>query len=74
MPLLDLSEPGNEIAVGTNASSELHEQGGMRAFDGLSGENLVPEMVRAVRIEEMAYLRRMKVHEKSSLFRSACWP
>ena len=46
MPLLGLSDLGDEIAVGKHASSELQELGGMRGFNDLSGENLVPEMVK----------------------------
>ena len=64
LPLMDLSELGDEIVKGQDASSKLHEDGGMQAFDDQSGEHLVPELVKRARVEEMAYFRSMKVYEK----------
>ena len=60
------------MALGTEedgrvAADALHERDGTVAFDDQSGEPLVPALMRAARLEEMAYFKEMKVYEKVSV-------
>ena len=49
----------------------LHEQGEMEAFDDVSNEPLVPNMVMKARAEELDYFTSMGVYEYAKI--SECW-
>ena len=70
--LLDVGNLEMDANIGQAASSELHEQGRVQAFDDQSGERLMPELVRKARQEEMEHFRSMKVLQYEKVPVSEC--